>query len=94
MAHSPTIANVQTQLGLCADAIEDGDYSTAWTKYGVAEALMAGIEQDTGNNGAYSRLRSNLDSLARALEKVEARKSRASDKDRFIKTKATYGSNK
>lgn len=85
MAYTVTVAQFQVALGLCADAIGTKSWDDAWTQFAVAETLLAGLETDVGQAGAYARMRQNLKGLRETLEKVEARSNRAGDTRRFIK---------
>ena len=84
-------ATLQTACLACANALDAGDYTTARTKYAVAEAILAGLPQSGGKGGTSMQYRQQLAGLKAAIEAVEAIGSRAADNRRMITTETSFG---
>jgi len=78
-----SVSSYQTICAEVADAIIAADWSTAWKKYAVAEAVLAALELQMGKDGEYLRRRESLEGLRKALETAEAKVARGSDRNRF-----------
>jgi hypothetical protein len=87
MATAISQANFETALGNAYDYIIAKDWDNAWLYYAAAEAQLSGLEEQAGSAGSYFRLKSKLDGLGEAIEKAEAKVSRAADTHRFIRMK-------
>ena len=79
-----SVSAFQTLCAEVADAIAAGTWSTAWSKYGQAEAVNMALELDVSTQGSSIRRRNSLDGLMKALEKSEAKAQRLADRDRMI----------
>ena len=86
MANAATVASFQAACVAIADAIDAGTWSTAYTKWGVAEALNAALELEVGDQGARIRRRESLSGLKTAITAAET-KSKSSSGKRFARAR-------
>ena len=81
----------QTACAECADALAASSWTTARTKYAVAEAINAGLAVQVGRESMLIRRRETLEGLRKAIEVVSASNASASDPKRLTTTRISYG---
>ena len=75
----------------CADAINAEDWSLAWKKYAVAEAILGGLPQWAEQQmGGKIRMRESLDGLRLALKGAESAVNRNVVDSRIVTTRMGY----
>lgn len=89
MATSITAASFRTVLGECADAIDSGNWATAYKKYAKAEAIHSGLEASSSSGATNIRRREALDGLRRALDAAQAAAEAGVDDERRLITTQT-----
>lgn len=68
MATAISVANFQTAMGECYDALVSDDYTSARKWLTLAEAQLNGLLVDTTTSeGTTDRLRSSLESMRKAI---------------------------
>lgn len=85
-----SVSSYQTICAEVADAIIAADWTTAWTKYAAAEAVLAALEQQMGKDGEYLRRRETLKGLRDAIEMAEAKVTRGADRRRFTVVQTAF----
>jgi len=83
MATAITAASFRTACSECADAIIAEDWTTAWKKYAVAEAINSGLETSAARSGMSLGRRDKLAGLKEALTIAEAKVKRGTDMNRM-----------
>lgn len=83
MATAISTANFQAACGEVYDAISSGSYADAWKYYGMAEAQLAGLEVQLGDDSSNLRRRESLDGLRKAITAAEAAAGKHSGKSRL-----------
>ena len=85
-----TVAAFQTACESCRSAIASHDWATAWTAYGEAEAINAGLVRGSSGEGFSIERRDSLMGLARAIAKAQAAVSRQGQTSRLIRTRTRH----
>ena len=80
----------QTACAECADAIIAGDWTTARTKYSVAEAINAGLLARLTVGSVDKTRRDSLTGLRKAIEYAENQAAGKSDNRRLIRTQLGF----
>lgn len=85
-----TMESFQTALAECADAIESGDFATAWKKLAKAETIQNGLSVRAGiGNGTTNEMRTSLDRSKVLLEAAESAVSRGNQR-RLVTTRTNF----
>lgn len=85
-----TLVSFQTICAECADAIESGDWATAYQKYAKAAAVHAALEVQVSDQATSLRRHETLNGLQKALDAAKAATSAGSGNSRFITTKTKF----
>lgn len=78
------MTSFQTACAAVADAIASGDFATAYSKYGQAEAILAGLAVELEDNGSRQRLRESLEGMHRAIQAAQDAAGRSTDSGRRL----------
>ena len=87
-----SVASFQTAVAEVADAIASSDRGGAYSWYGRAEAIHAGLELEMADEGSSLKRRESLNGLSKALDKVFKVIGQTSGTSRFISTRTGHGS--
>ena len=73
------------------DAVQLGDYATAWMKLFEAESINAALEAVSEFHGHRIERRESLDKLTALLERMETRAKTKRDRNRIMTTQVIGG---
>ena len=84
-----TMTDFHTALAECADAIEGGDFTTAWKKLAKAEVIQNGLATDAGTGALRTQMRQSLERSRVLLKEAEAAVSRGNSR-RLVTTRTNF----
>jgi len=91
MATAISTANFEAACGEVYDAISSGSYANAWKYYAMAEAQLAALAVQLGDEGGNLRRRESLDGLRKAITAAETAAGKHSGNSRVGRLQTGFG---
>lgn len=85
-----SVANFETALGQCYDALTSKDFASASLWYARAEAQACGLVVSASDSAASLTRRQALDALKKAIDYAQTIQNRADSGSRFITARTGF----